>query len=75
MAAKSKSIGDVYNWIIDVIDSCDHPLQIIGARHLIQNFERMMARQNVSIDLYCFMSLELRDRLGNKRFGKDEKVI
>lgn len=40
MAAKSKHWGDVYNWIIDVIDSCKTIRQLNSTDKVIANFER-----------------------------------
>jgi hypothetical protein len=71
MAAKSKHISDIFLWISDVIESCEHPLQIVTARHLIQNFEGLMSRQNINAEGYYFMSRKLRDKLDSKRFGNE----
>ena len=41
MAANSNHYGDVYNWILKVIDSCDQYPQIFTAHHLVDNFCNM----------------------------------
>jgi hypothetical protein len=38
MAAKSNHYGDVYNWIMEVIDSCNEYSQIFTVRKLVDNF-------------------------------------
>ena len=38
MAAKSNHYGDVYNWIMEVIDSCNQYSQIFTAHRLVDNF-------------------------------------
>jgi hypothetical protein len=41
MAANSNHYGDVYNWIMKVIDSCDQYPQIFTAHRLVDNFCNM----------------------------------
>jgi hypothetical protein len=41
MAANSNHYGDVYNWILKVIDSCDQYNQIFTAHRLVDNFCNM----------------------------------
>jgi hypothetical protein len=41
MAANSNHYGDVYNWILKVIDSCDQYPQIFTAHRLVDNFCNM----------------------------------
>jgi len=38
MAASSEHYGDVFNWIMKVIDSCDQYNQIFTAHRLVDNF-------------------------------------
>ena len=38
MAANSNHYGDVFNWIMKVIDSCDEYPQIFTAHRLVDNF-------------------------------------
>lgn len=38
MAAHSNHYGDVFNWIIKVINSCDQYPQIFTAHKLVDNF-------------------------------------
>lgn len=38
MAANSSHYGDVFNWIMDVIESCDQYPQIFTAHNLVYNF-------------------------------------
>ena len=73
MAAKSNHILDIYIWVSEVIKSCEHPLQIVTARHLIRNFEGLMSRQNINGELYFLMTRKLRDLLDSKKFGKHER--
>lgn len=75
MAATSNHIGDIAIWIEKVINSCETPMQEIGARHLIQLFEKMLLRQD--IQSYEFYTWKLRDLLDTKlyaRAGKSRKV-
>ena len=41
MAANSNHYGDVFNWIMKVIDSCDQYPQIFTAHRLVDNFCNM----------------------------------
>jgi hypothetical protein len=41
MAANSNHYGDVYKWIMKVIDSCDQYPQIFTAHRLVDNFCNM----------------------------------
>ena len=54
MSAKSKHYGDVANWIVDVINSCTHPMQEITAHKLMTQFKILYrdldARSLISID-------------------------
>jgi hypothetical protein len=38
MAASSNHYGDIFNWIMRVIDSCDQYPQIFTAHKLVDNF-------------------------------------
>jgi hypothetical protein len=38
MAASSNHYGDVFNWVMKVIDSCDQYPQIFTAHRLVDNF-------------------------------------
>lgn len=38
MAASSNHYGDVFNWVLKVIDSCDQYPQIFAAHRLVQLF-------------------------------------
>ena len=38
MAAKSSHYGDVFNWVMKVIESCDQYPQIFTAHKLVDNF-------------------------------------
>ena len=41
MAANSNHYGDVFNWVLKVIDSCDQYPQIFAAHRLVENFCNM----------------------------------
>jgi hypothetical protein len=41
MAANSNHYGDVFNWIMKVIDSCDQYPQIFTAHRVVDNFYNM----------------------------------
>ena len=38
MAANSSHYGDVFNWVMKVIESCDQDPQIFTAHKLVDNF-------------------------------------
>ena len=38
MAANSNHYGDVFNWVMEVIESCDQYPQIFTAHRLVDNF-------------------------------------
>lgn len=65
MPATSKNIDDIAIWIEKIIDSCEHPLQEIGARKMVQNFEHLLLRRNLYNDFEYYTRV-LRDRLDNK---------
>jgi hypothetical protein len=41
MAANSNHYGDVFNWVMEVIESCDQYPQIFTAHRLVDNFCNM----------------------------------
>ena len=65
MAARSNKVGDIGLWVLKVIASCEHPLQIIGARHLVQNFSKILIRKGLDDD-FVFYTRLLRDELENQ---------
>lgn len=58
MAAKSNLNGDVYLWLIKVIESCTTPLQLIGARRMVTLFSNRLP-----FELMTTLHRDLRDRL------------
>ena len=48
MAAKSKHYLDIYNWIVDVINSCETIEQLESAKKLVDNFRRMFKDTSTS---------------------------
>jgi len=61
MAAKSNLHGDVYLWLIKVIESCTTPLQLIGARKLVTKFS-----DRLPFELMVTLHRDLRDRLSKQ---------
>ena len=59
MEKKSNHPGDVAKWVEKVIRSCETPMQGIGARRLVQNFEKIYG--------YGFYSCKLRDILDSHK--------
>lgn len=41
MAAKSSHYGDVFNWVMSVIESCNEYQQVFTAHKLVDNFCNM----------------------------------
>ena len=54
MAAESRHIGDIATWIEKVINSCDTSMQEMGARHLVQNFEKLLLTDDSDYAYYSF---------------------
>jgi acyl CoA:acetate/3-ketoacid CoA transferase len=62
MAAKSKNMYDVFNWIKDdVLSSIDRFDQTRVAEALIINFRNQYSKNKGIIDLYCTLNYELGD--------------
>jgi len=62
MAAKSKNMYDVFNWIKDdVLSSIDRFDQTRAAEALIINFRNQYSKNKNAIDLYCTLNYELGD--------------
>ena len=62
MAAKSKNMYDVFNWIKDdVFSSIDRFDQTKVAENLIINFRNQYSKNKTAIDLYCTLNYELGD--------------
>jgi acyl CoA:acetate/3-ketoacid CoA transferase len=62
MAAKSKNMYDVFNWIKDdVLSSIDRFDQTGVAERLIINFRTQYSKKKGAIDLYCTLNYELGD--------------
>ena len=62
MAAKSKNMYDVFNWIKDdVLSSIDRFDQTRVAERLIINFRTQYSKHKDAIDLYCTLNYELGD--------------
>ena len=59
MAAKSKNMYDVFNWIKDdVFSSIDRFDQTKVAENLIINFRNQYSKNKTAIDLYCTLNYE-----------------
>jgi acyl CoA:acetate/3-ketoacid CoA transferase len=62
MAAKSKNMYDVFNWIKDdVLLSINRFDQTRAAEALIINFRNQYSKKKGVIDLYCTLNYELGD--------------
>jgi len=62
MAAKSKNMYDVFNWIKDdVLSSINRFDQTKVAGALIINFRNQYSKNKNAIDLYCTLNYELGD--------------
>jgi acyl CoA:acetate/3-ketoacid CoA transferase len=62
MAAKSKNMYDVFNWIKDdVLSSINRFDQTKVAENLIINFRNQYSKNKTAIDLYCTLNYELGD--------------
>ena len=62
MAAKSKNMYDVFNWIKDdVLSSINRFDQTKVAENLIINFRNQYSKNKTAIDLYCNLNYELGD--------------
>ena len=62
MAAKSKNMYDVFNWIKDdVLSSINRFDQTRVAENLIINFRNQYSKNKNAIDLYCTLNYELGD--------------
>jgi acyl CoA:acetate/3-ketoacid CoA transferase len=62
MAAKSKNMYDVFNWIKDdVLSSINRFDQTRVAERLIINFRTQYSKHKTAIDLYCILNYELGD--------------
>jgi acyl CoA:acetate/3-ketoacid CoA transferase len=62
MAAKSKNMYDVFNWIKDdVLSSIDRFDQTKVAENLIINFRNQYSKNKTAIDLYCTLNYKLGD--------------
>jgi acyl CoA:acetate/3-ketoacid CoA transferase len=62
MAAKSKNMYDVFNWIKDdILLSIDRFDQTRVAENLIINFRNQYSKKKDVIDLYCTLNYELGD--------------
>ena len=70
MAATSNHIGDIAIWIEKVINSCDTSMQEMVARHLIQNFEKILIERDDNS--YSFYTTKLRDLLDMKLYDRIE---
>ena len=73
MAANSNHYGDVYNWILKVIDSCDQYPQIFTAHRLVDNFCNMeysslklYEKWNMNADLISAVHEKQRQLLNQK---------
>ena len=59
MAAKSKNMYDVFNWIKDdVLSSIDRFDQTRVAERLIINFRTQYSKHKGAIDLYCTLNYD-----------------
>jgi len=62
MAARSKNMYDVFNWIKDdVLSSINRFDQTKVAENLIINFRNQYSKKKGVIDLYCTLNYELGD--------------
>jgi hypothetical protein len=73
MAANSNHYGDVYNWILKVIESCDQYPQIFTAHRLVDNFCSMnysslewYEKSNMNRDLISAVHEKQRQLLNQK---------
>lgn len=71
MGITSKHYGDVAIWVESVIESCETPLQEIGARKLVRLFEKQYSYlpHEVYIELCRRLNRTLDDKL-YKRLDK-----
>ena len=73
MGASSKHYGDVTNWIIKVIESCETSLQEISARKLVRQFEILY--RDIDRELNFELSRKLRNKLDEKFYTRIHKNI
>ena len=66
MENKSRHYGDVHNWVIKVINSCETYPQTLTAKSLIFNFEKQMRRNNVDSNLSTIATLANCELLRNR---------
>lgn len=76
MAANSSHYGDVFNWIMDVIDSCDQYPQIFTAHKLVDNFCNIeyptlewYQKSDMNRDLISAVHDKQRELLNNKYYN------
>ena len=69
MENRSKHYGDVHNWVIKVINSCETYPQTLTAKSLILNFEKQMQRNKVDHNLIWSVRASLDLEL---KFKRDE---
>jgi hypothetical protein len=72
MAATSKHYGDVSNWILKVIESCETQSQEIAARKLVQLFQEQYS--DLAYPVYRDLCRGLRDKLDNKFYSRMDKL-
>lgn len=73
MAATSKHYGDVSNWILKVIESCETQSQEIAARKLVQLFQEQYSYLDYPV--YRDLCRGLRDKLDNKFYSRMDKLV
>ena len=67
MENRNRHYGDVHNWVIKVINSCETYPQTLTAKSLIFNFEKQMRRNKVDSNLIWSVRASLDLELSFKR--------
>jgi hypothetical protein len=68
MSAKSKHYGDVADWIVEIINSCNHPLQEIVAKKLVRQFRVRYCE--IDFDTFLSINRRLQNTLDAKVYGR-----
>jgi hypothetical protein len=76
MAAVSKHYGDVNVWIEKIIDSCDSPKQQQTIQNLINQFKKILDKDNtLEFDFRSNIIWQLERKLDNKIWELIDKKI
>lgn len=74
MAATSRHNGDIAKWVLQVVESCDHPKQEVQAKKLYWIFSDKLDRERVDYSIKRGYLDPIRNALDSKLYERLENL-